>query len=383
MRFVSDEPRDVADRACDRCLTRTWLLGALSGHLDRARATIDSLLKLDERALIAAIGGRRREQLRRELNEFDHRAARRNAERAGVELICRCDPGYPDRLRELAAPPAVLHVAGGLDRFLLGAAGDAVAVVGARAASPYGIAVARSLGRGLAAADLTVISGMAAGIDAAAHAGALSILPADGGPSPRAREFPLTLAVLPGPADRPYPKVNRHLYRELCAVGAAVSELPPGSRVRSWMFPARNRIIAGLGAMTVVVEAGKRSGSLVTARFARELGRPVGAVPGRVTSPQAVGSNSLLRGGAALVRGPQDVLDLLFEAGSRVVPVDHRPQLNSELSELLQAIGAGHDTPAALSRRGLLGERALAALATLELSGYIRRESGGRYGVVP
>jgi DNA processing protein len=198
-----------------------------------------------------------------------------------------------------------------------------------------------------------------------------------------ADEPPPTVAVLPASADRPYPKANRRLYRELLTLGAAVSELPPTTRIRSWMFPARNRIIAGLTGMTVVVEAGTRSGSLVTARLARELGRPLGAVPGRVTSPQSTGSNALLKDGAALVRGAQDVLDLLFETGSRIAPVDYRPQLNPELSALLQAIGAGHDTAGALSRRGLLGERGLAALATLELSGYVRREAGGRYGVVP
>jgi DNA processing protein len=355
----------------------------LSGHLDRVRAKVDSLLELEEQELIAAIGGRRRDELRHDLREFDGRPARRDADAAGLELICRCDPDYPDRLRELRAPPAVLHVAGSLDRFLSAAAADPVAVVGARAASPYGIGVARSLGRGLAAAGLTVISGMAAGIDGAAHAGALSVRQTAGEPPPGGDERPPTVAVLPGPADRPYPKANRRVYREVCATGAAVSELPPGSRVRSWMFPARNRIIAGLAEMTVVVEAGQRSGSLVTARFAQALGRLVGAVPGRVTSPQSAGSNSLLKDGAALVRGGQDVLDLVFEAGSRIVPVDHRPQLNPELAALLQAIGAGHDTPAALGRTGLLGERALAALATLELSGYIRREAGGRYGVVP
>jgi DNA processing protein len=383
MTSVCDEERGDVPGACDRCLARTWLLEAVSGHLDRVRAEIDALLALDEQDLIAAVGGRRRDQLRNDLAKFDGHAARREAERASLELICRCDAAYPDRLRELPAPPAVLHVAGSLDRFLAGAGTDPVAVVGARAASPYGTGIARSLGRGLAAAGLTVVSGMASGIDAAAQAGALGARRADGELTSRDDEPPPTVAVLPASADRPYPKANRRLYRELLAAGAAVSELPPGTRIRSWMFPARNRIIAGLAEMTVVVEAGRRSGSLVTARLARELGRPVCAVPGRVTSPQSTGSNALLKDGAALVRGAQDVLDQLFEAGSRVAPVDYRPRLSPELSALLQAIGAGHDTAGALNRRGLLGERGLAALATLELSGYIRREAGGRYGVVP
>lgn len=383
MRLASDRVRADRPRACRRCLARTWLLAALSGHLDRVRAEIDALLALDDEELIAALGGRRRDRLRRDLARFDAHVAGRDAAQAGLAVICRCDPSYPDRLRELSAPPAALHVAGSLDRLVAGAGADPVAIVGARGASPYGIAIARSLGRGLTAAGLTVVSGMAAGIDAAAHAGALSLGRSAAEPQLDGGESPPALAVLAASADRAYPRANRRLHRDLIATGAVLSELPPRVAVRSWMFRARNRIIAALAQMTVVVEAGERSGSLVAARFARELGRPVGAVPGRITSPQAVGTNSLLKDGAALVRSAQDVLDVLFEAGSRIAPVDHRPQLNPELSALVDAIGAGHDTAGALTRRGLLGERGLAALATLELSGYIRREAGGRYAVVP
>ena len=202
------------------------------------------------------------------------------------------------------APPAVLHVAGGLERLLELVAADPVAIVGSRRASPYGLDVARSLGRGLAFSGITIVSGMALGIDSAAHAGALDA----GRP---------TVAVLPASADRPYPAGKRLLHRRIVATGAAVSELGPGPGVRRWMFPARNRIIAALAAMTVVVEAGERSGALLTAGLARRLDLPVGAVPGRVTTPQAAGPNALLAGGAGVVRGPQDVLDHLFGAGAR------------------------------------------------------------------
>ena len=135
--------------------------------------------------------------------------------------------------------------------------------------------------------------------------------------------------------------------------GAAVSELGPGTSVRRWMFPARNRVIAALAAMTVVVEAGERSGSLVTARLARGIGRPVGAVPGRVTTPQAAGPNGLLATGACVVRGPQDVLDHLFGAGERIARDPGRMPVPAELRPLLQAIAEGHETTAALARAGL------------------------------
>jgi DNA processing protein len=162
-----------------------------------------------------------------------------------------------------------------------------------------------------------------------------------------------------------------------------VSELPPGTKAWRWAFPARNRIIAGLAAMTVVVEAAERSGALLTARFARALDRPIGAVPGRVTSSLATGPNELLAAGAHVVRGPQDVLDALFGAGARQATIDEKADLAPELRMLLAAIGDGHDTPAALALAGLAPEHGLAALASLELAGYVRRLAGGRFSVVP
>jgi DNA processing protein len=271
-------------------------------------------------------------------------------------------------LRELPAPPAVLHVAGGLERLLALSDRDTVAVVGARRASEYGLEVARSMARGLSVSGVLVVSGMAAGIDSAAHAGALE---ADG----------QTIAVLPGPAHRAYPAAKRALHRRILSAGAAVSEVGPDTNVRRWMFLARNRIIAGLAAMTVVVEAGQRSGALVTARQAGELGRPVGAVPGRVTTPQAAGPNALLASGACFVRNTQDVLDHLFGAGVRRAGAEPRGQAPAELRPLLAAVAAGHDTLAALARAGIDPERGLTGLAALELGGYVRRGAGGRFTV--
>jgi DNA processing protein len=346
----------------------------MAGHIDRARGRLGAVLRLCDNELIAAAAGRSAEPLRHELERLDIDALRARADAAGLETICRCDPGYPAALLALPAPPAVLHVAGGLRRLLELSAADPVAIVGSRRASDYGLGVARSLGRSLAVAGIPVLSGMALGIDSAAHAGALEAA----GP---------TIAVLPGSADRPYPAAQRALHGRVLASGAGVSELGPGTSVRRWMFLARNRIIAALAAMTVVVEAGERSGAMVTARVAREIGRPVGAVPGRLTTPQAAGANELLAGGACVVRGAQDVLDCLFGAGVRMAgPGDAsgaRRDVPADLRPLLDAIAAGHETTAALARAGFSPDQGLAALAALELGGFVRRGIGGRFSVVP
>jgi DNA processing protein len=357
-------------RACAGCLARSWLIDRLSGPLDRVRANLEAVLALPDEQLIAAVAGRRQGDVAEELEQLDLERLRAKSAAAGIELICRCDPGYPARLLALDAPPAVLHVIGGLGHALDLLAGDPVALVGARRASGYGLEVARSLGRGLAAAGITVISGMALGIDSAAHAGALAAQ----GP---------TAAVLPAGADRPYPASRRALHRRIAAAGAVVSELPAGASVRRWSPPARNRIIAGLAAMTVVVEAAERSGALLTAACARELGRPLGAVPGRVTSPLAAGPNGLIRAGATVVERAQDVLDELFGQGVVRSAERARPPLTGELERLLHALGAGHDTLAALARAGFDADRVLAGLSALELMGYVRREAGGRFAVVP
>ena len=359
----------MSERACDDCMARSWLVGRLAAHLDKARSRVEHVLALDDDDLITAIGGREKARLRWELETLDVDELRSRSGTVGLKTVCECDPAYPPGLRALAAPPAVLYVAGAIERAVDLLCGDGVAIVGSRRASPYGMDVSRSLGRGLAVTGLTVVSGMANGIDSAAHAGALEA----GGP---------TVAVLAASADRPYPAAKRALHRRIVREGAAVSELGPGTGVWRWMFPARNRIIAALAAMTVVVEAGERSGALVTARRARGIGRSVGAVPGRVTTPQAIGPNGLLAAGACVVRGPQDVLDHLFGAGERTVR-ESRRQPPSELQPLLKAIAEGYETTAALARAGFEPESGLAALAALELEGFVRRGAGGRYRVAP
>jgi DNA processing protein len=334
------------------------------------RGRITELLALPDGELIAAVAADSQADVAAELAGFQPANLRALAVAAGVEPVCRCDRDYPRRLQDLSNPPAVLYVAGSADRFLELAAGDPVAVVGARRASAYGLEVARALGSGLASAGMTVISGMALGIDSAAHAGALGVVGA-------------TVAVLPGPAERPYPRCKQALYNRIVATGAAVSELPPGAAVWRWAFPARNRMIAALSALTVVVEARERSGALITANLARELGRPVGAVPGPVTSPLAAAPNALIAAGAGIVRGAQDVLDALFGAGIRRASGGARRGLTPELELVLAAVGEGRDTVEAMVQTGVTPEEAFAGLSALELSGYVRRGPGGRYAVVP
>ncbi|HEX8206032.1 MAG TPA: DNA-processing protein DprA, partial [Solirubrobacteraceae bacterium] len=247
-----------------------------------------------------------------------------------------------------------------------------VAIVGMRRASSYGRDVARALARDLAAAGVPVVSGMALGVDSDAHAGALDA----GG---------LTVAVLASGADVPYPPSKRRLYEEIRRRGLVVSEMPPGFRARKWCFPARNRIIAGLGDLTIVVEAAERSGSLITADLAAKIGREVAAVPGPVTSPGAAGTNALLRDGATLVRNAQDVLDALFGVGNAPPPRRRTADgLDPPLRLLLDAVAHGRDTVAALAGASPdQAEAALVGLTELELRGLVRREPGGRYAVIP
>lgn len=358
--------------ACDDCLRRTALVASLAPHIERARRQhrhLRELLALADDELIAAIGGQRRAEVERARMAFESSGARQELERAGLDAFCRHADGYPARLLDAADAPAVLHVAGDPLRLtaLVHADVAAVAIVGARRAGPEGLQVARGLGRGLAAAGVTVVSGMALGIDSAAHAGALEA----GGP---------TLTVLAGGADVPYPPSKRSLYRSLVATQAALSEMPPGMRPWRWAFPARNRTIAGLASLTIVVEATERSGSLITAELAQQLGRAVGAVPGPVTAPRCAGSNALLRDGALVIRDAQDALDEALGIGvATALPCRRPSELEPPLRILLREVGNGRDTVAALASTPTEASSALTGLSELELLGFVRRGPGGRY----
>jgi DNA processing protein len=231
--------------------------------------------------------------------------------RPGAGAICRHDERYPSGLHDERYPPGLAEVAGA-PRALIGrgeesritglAPAAAIAIVGSRRASANGRRLARDIARDLASAGMVVVSGLAFGIDACAHRGALDA----GGP---------TIAVLGCGPDTSYPAAHRSLWGRIAGTGAVISELAPGATPWRWTFPARNRVMAALAGMTVVIEAAARSGSLVTADLAVGLGRDVGAVPGPHTSRAAAGPNELIAAGACAVRDAQDVLDAMLGAG--------------------------------------------------------------------
>ncbi|MCA1765546.1 MAG: DNA-processing protein DprA, partial [Desulfobulbaceae bacterium] len=228
-------------------------------------------------------------------------AAKKELQRAasaGVEIICRDDDDFPEWLLNIPDPPLILYVKG--RTAALNSPG--IGIVGSRAASTYGLKMAEDLARQLARQGLTVISGLALGIDAAAHRGAL-----------RARGN--TVAVLGCGLDVIYPAANRKLFEAIPDHGAIVSEYPLGTRPDSFRFPARNRIISGLGLGVVVVEAAQRSGSLITAAHALDQGREVFAVPGRADSIKSTGTHRLLQAGAKLVLNINDITSELIHLG--------------------------------------------------------------------
>jgi DNA processing protein len=361
--------------ACDTCLRRSHVVATLAarieGLLQRPGDRIASLLTLPSEDLVAAlVPDDHVDDVRRSIDAFEPDEARAAAADAFLDVICPHSPAYPGALRGLPDAPPVLWARGGIDRLEALLDGPGVAVVGSRRPSAYGTEVAEELSRGLSSAGVTVVSGLAMGIDAAAHRGAL-----------HARE-PRTIAVLGGGADVVYPRINRRIYDQITEVGVILSESPPGRRPFRWTFPARNRIMAAITAMTVVVEAADPSGSLITASFAAELGRGVAAVPGRVTASNAAGSNRLLRDGAAVVRDAADALDELFGIGGAArleAATAERPQLGDDERVVLDAIESGLDPASIASERGLDAARVRIVLGLLEARGLIRRSGIGSY----
>jgi len=284
---------------------------------------------------------------------------------AGCWAVCRHDPLYPAGLGDAADAPRALIGRGDPALLVDLTPEGTVTIVGARRASTYGRQVARELGRELAAAGLVVVSGLAFGIDACAHRGAL--------------EAGMTIAVLGCGADVAYPAAHRSLWRRVGETGLVLSELPPGCGAWRWTFPARNRIMAALAGMTVVVEAAERSGSLITADLAADLGRDLGAVPGPVGSRLSAGPNDLLAGGACLIRDAQDVLDAMLGPGAR--RIDRAgPALEPAQRAALEALELGAETCDAIAAAlGIGGAEAAAALAALESLGYVNCSLVGVY----
>lgn len=303
-------------------------------------------------------------KLDRERASFSPEEELERAEKLGAKVLTCDEPDFPAPVREIPAPPPVLYLLGELREADL----SGIAIVGTRRCTSYGRLVAKGLARELAARGVTVVSGLAPGIDRAAHQGAL--------------EAGRTVAVLGTGLARPYPAGSERLIAEIAASGAVLSEFPleqPGSQ---WTFPRRNRLIAGLSLGVVVVEAPARSGALITADYALEQGKEVFAVPGPVTSGASVGTNRLIQDGAKLVTSVEDILDeyphlaLLPPAGEQ----QPAPALDAEAKAVYDLLGL---EPLGISelgeRTGLPHARLSQILVELQLSGLIQETTGRKY----
>ena len=287
----------------------------------------------------------------------------------GNRILTLADSAFPQALLTSADPPVLLYVKGRVE--LLNRPG--VAIVGSRNATPQGIANAEAFAASLAGVGLTVVSGLALGIDAAAHRGALSAA-GDGAGS--------TIAVIGTGADRIYPARNRELARSIAARGAIVSEFPLNTPALAANFPRRNRLIAGLAQGCLVVEAAARSGSLITARLAAEAGREVFAIPGSIHSPLAKGCHQLIKQGAKLVESAQDVLEELGWQAAAATPTSGigTAAVDAAAAGLLASLGPDPcDIDTLAARSGLTPQTLLAMLLQLELEGHVANLPGGRY----
>jgi DNA processing protein len=299
--------------------------------------------------------------------------AARRAASCGLAAVPWTAAAYPAALAAITDPPAVLWTRGALGALER----PAVAVVGSRAASPYALAVAERLAGDLASRGLAVVSGLARGVDSASHRGAL----AAGG---------VTIAVLGSGADIIYPSEHAALARQIEATGLIVSELVPGTPPLPGFFPLRNRIISGLSRAVVVIEAGEKSGSLITARLALDQGRDVLAVPGNILSGRNRGSHGLLRDGAKIVEDADDILEELGMVRKGVVPVSSRDASEERGAAPFPALpedpvlaclipGEPADLDAIAERTGVAPARLLTRLFELELRGLVARSGGGRF----
>jgi DNA processing protein len=299
------------------------------------------------------------------LRGFDEAAYREDLAGRGFRWVPRSASAFPFRLRSIHDPPPGIFVRGEATLHLLER--PSVAIVGARACSSYGSAVATMLARELAAAGALVVSGLARGVDAAAHRGAL--------------EAGSTVAVLGCGIDRDYPRAHAALAAQIAASGLLLSEYPPGVEPAPWRFPARNRIVAGLALATVVVEARERSGALITADLALDEGREVLAVPGEITSQLSRGTNALLRLGATPVTCAAEVLGAIGIESPR----PRKPPALTGPAARVRAVVA--DEPVAadelIRRTGLAAGELAAALAELELLGFVSQADGLYREVMP
>jgi DNA processing protein len=283
----------------------------------------------------------------------------------GITPVPWDDAAYPAALAAIVDPPAVLWLRGSASILSL----PSVAVVGSRAGSPYALQVAERLAADLAARGVVVVSGLARGVDSAAHRGAL--------------QTGVTVAVLGSGPDVVYPPEHEELAASIAAAGAVASEVGPGTPPQRVFFPRRNRIISGLSRAVVIVEAGEKSGSLITARCALEQGRDVLAVPGNVLNGRNRGGHALLRDGAKLVESADDILEELHvpAPSGGVAAGGQRADEPARRDAVLESLAAGEacDLDAVADRTGLAPARLLPRLFDLELRGLVRRIGGGRF----
>lgn len=364
--------------SCDACLRESLLRSEALRYAEaKYTRTVDAagLLRLDAPELHAALIAMYPEievQMERDLEDLLLSDA---PDENTIWTICRHDPEYPHRLLTLGDAPPVIYGLGdsqlisGLAHTDPGAT-EGVAIVGARRASAYGREVAYSLANEASALGLTVVSGMALGIDGAAHRGALQ----GGG---------RTIAVLAGGPDVAYPRSHRLLHEQIIEAGCVVSENPPGTTAKRWAFVARNRVIAGLASISVFVEGTEESGARHTMDFAEQMESAVGAVPGPVTSPLSAGPNAMLcKDEAVVVRDISDVLEVLsIDLARTPIGVASAPALEGLRAEVFELVAAGDSTPRAIAQSipNSDAREIIRTLGQLELTGLIRRESDGSY----
>jgi len=353
---------DVARAAAWAALASAGLATPVAVALLRAFGTPQHVLDAS-RASVEAVAGRAAAE------RLDARDASHDASTAawlgepGHTLVAWGDADYPRQLLEIPDPPLALFALGRLALL----ARPAIAIVGSRQATPQGVEDAYAFARILAEAGLTVVSGLAQGIDAAAHRGALDT-PAS------------TIAVTGTGPDRVYPASHRDLAHAIVERGALVTEFAPGTPPLKENFPRRNRLIAGLARGVLVVEAAPGSGSLITARLAVEQGRDVFAIPGSIHSPLSKGPHRLIRDGAKLVETAQDVLVELGVAGARAAQGERAPAAPDDPAQarVLDAMGRGPvDLDRLVTRTGLAADALAATLVLLELDGRVAALPGG------
>jgi len=288
-------------------------------------------------------------------------------DKQAVTVITLNDAAYPDSLKNIYDPPPFLYVKGAFSRH----DDTAFAIVGSRNASEYGITATERISRELALHGITIVSGMARGIDSCAHYGALSA---------KGR----TIAVLGSGIDVIYPPENRRLYESITEHGAVISELPMGTKPNAYNFPARNRIISGLSLGVLVVEASLHSGSLITAQMALDQGRDVFAVPGNVHSYKSKGTHKLLKDGARLVESAQDILDEIRVNGSVTATRQEREDIHLDLSNEVRTVYTllseePLQIDEIISKSGFTSSQVSALLLELELNGLIKQLPGKHF----